>query len=153
MADSYTDHSDLVLGPLSLKVHGYQFSNAANDWDANWLFATAQCDADGALVRVTGSFISTTDLAAFGKQCEEMYQQLKGEARLDPLEPELRLALRYTDRAGHLEGKVQITPDHMSQQHQFVFGLDQSYLPKVVAECRALLGKFPVRKVEHARGA
>jgi hypothetical protein len=144
---------ELVLGPLRVNVHAYQFTSADNEWDANWLFATAQCAADGATVRVTGSFLSTSDLIGFAQQCEQLYQQLEGQALLEPLEPELRVALRYIDRAGHLEGRVQITPDHMTQQHQFVFTIDQSFLPKLAADCRAILAKFPARQIEKARGA
>ena len=136
---------DLVIGPLAITVHGYQFGEAHNEWDANWLFVTAVCDADGARVRVSGSILSTGDFAGFAKQCEELHRELKGEAVLDPLEPELRVLLRYTNKAGDLEGRVQITPDNMSQRHEYTFGLDQSYLPSVIAQCRRVLERFPVR--------
>lgn len=147
------DRPDLVLGPFSLTVHGYQFTSADNIWDANWLFVTAQCEADGATVRVSGSILSTTDLAAFGTQCDQLYKQLKGEAVLDSLEPELRLKLHYVGKAGHLEGSVEITPDQMTQRHQFSFALDQSFLPAVIEQCGTVLQRFPVREVGHARGA
>ena len=95
----------------------------------------------------------TTDLDRFREQCETLYKSLQGEAALDPLEPDLRVTLRYFDKAGHLEGTVQITPDQLSQRHEFDFGLDQSYLPSIVAACGGILQRFPIREVEGARGA
>jgi hypothetical protein len=38
---------------------------------------------------------------------------------------------------------VKITPDHMTQEHRFQFELDQSYLPAVVEQCRAILARYP----------
>ena len=150
---STPEEPDLLIGPLSIWVHGYQFATADNDWDANWLLATARCDADGATVRATGSFLTTTDLERFAKGCTDLYRRLEGSVALDPIEPYLHLAVRYTDRAGHLEGRAQITPDHMSQRHEFVFELDQSYLPEISAACHRILERLPIRQVEDARGA
>jgi hypothetical protein len=48
------------------------------------------------------------------------------------------------ERLGHLEGEVEITPDHLSQFHRFTLDLDQSYLRALIASCDAILERFPI---------
>ena len=86
-----------------------------------------------------------TDLERFRDQCERL---LKGEdvtAALDPLEPELRVAVETVDRLGHLRARVEITPDHLAQAHRMEFDLDQTYLPEIIKACTAVLKEYPVR--------
>jgi hypothetical protein len=41
--------------------------------------------------------------------------------------------------------RVQITPDHLTQEHSFEFELDQTYLPGIAAQCRTIADAYPVR--------
>ena len=59
------------------------------------------------------------------------------------IEPELSIELKAENR-GQIKMSVNITPDHMYQEHNFVFEMDQSYLPKLIAECNAVLEKYPM---------
>src|SRR5205823_8032637 len=72
-------------------------------------------------------------------------RELKGEAKLSPLEPNLRVALRFLDSLGHMEVNVDITGDHLHERHRFIAEIDQPYLPRIIAELRAVLQPFPVR--------
>lgn len=74
----------------------------------------------------------------------ELRQSLAGTAHLGAAEPELFAKFDAVDRLGHLEFTVEITPDHLSQEHTFRFdGLDQTYLIDVVAQCKAILDSYP----------
>jgi hypothetical protein len=59
------------------------------------------------------------------------------------MEPELSIELE-TEKLGHLKMSVNITPDHLYQKHNFVFEIDQSFLPKLITECKTTLEKYPV---------
>lgn len=136
---------DLRLAGLQLWVHGREFENLHDFWDGNWLQATAHCSAPGAAVRAEGTILRTVDLARCLAQVEALHASLTGTARLDSLEPALAVTLAVAGSAGRVEMGVEITPDHLSQQHRFEFSLDQSYLPPVVVQLQALLQRFPVR--------
>ena len=45
---------------------------------------------------------------------------------------------------GHMEITVEITPDHMTQSNQFVFLMDQTYIPRVLADCKRIVERYPV---------
>lgn len=86
-----------------------------------------------------------TDLQRWADQCETLYQSLKGEAVLDSYEPDLRVTINNTDTLGHVRMRVEITPDHMNQNHAFDFELDQSYLPQLIRNCRDIVEAYPIR--------
>ncbi|MGD0137414.1 MAG: hypothetical protein ABSD28_00935 [Tepidisphaeraceae bacterium] len=141
-----------ALGSPSLKISGFQlwiqgrqFPNSNDHWDGNWLNITAHCGAAGASIWASGAIITTMDFERFLAECESLYDQMAGEATIQPMEPNLRVSLRATDRLGHIKMHVQITPDHMSQKHELAFEIDQSYLPEIVSQCRMVLRDFPVR--------
>ena len=46
---------------------------------------------------------------------------------------------------GHITVKLMITPDHMTQSHEFKFDLDQTYLGPFLDGCRSVLSRWPVR--------
>lgn len=72
-----------------------------------------------------------------------MDENLTRDATLAGYEPDLKVALRI-DHLGHLEAEVEITPDHLTQFHQFRPNLDQSYLTGLIASCGSILERFPV---------
>ncbi len=136
---------DIRISGLQIWIHGYQFDEADNDWDANWLRASAHCGASGASVWVSGSILTVNDIIRLASESEKLYQnEIKG-LEIDPVEPELRIALKATDSCGHLELTVEITPDHLYQEHSFQFQIDQSYLPPLIGQCRKILERCPSR--------
>jgi hypothetical protein len=141
-----------LLGPPALKVagfqlwiHGRQFPDAQDYWDGNWLNVTAHCGANGASVWVSGAIVMVSDLAHWMAECEALYQNGQGVAVLEPCEPNLRVTLRSSDRLGHILMRVEITPDHMAQEHRMDFEIDQSYLPSLMGRCRAIIDEYPIR--------
>lgn len=137
--------ADLRIGGLELWVHQREFPDAEDYWDGNWLKVTAICTAPGARVEVTGPKIRLPELAEFGAACQRVYENLHGVATLDCIEPFIRVQVAARDSQGHIEVTVEITPDHLTQQHRFTFELDQSYLPAVIEASRQALERFPIR--------
>jgi hypothetical protein len=135
---------DLKLGGFSLWVFGRQFPDANDYWDGNWLNVRARVEAPGALVEAQGAIVFAPELAKFVKQLETLYATLVGEAALRCMEPNLHVAIRG-ESLGHLTVKLMITPDHMTQSHEFKFDLDQTYLGPFLDECRSVLSRWPVR--------
>jgi hypothetical protein len=90
-----------------------------------------------------GSILHVPDVVGWLADLEELKRSLFGEANLVPMEPELRVKLRATQR-GHISMEVEITPDNVTQ-HAFRFELDQSYLDPVIESCRRIVIEYPVR--------
>lgn len=141
-----------ALGPPSFRfeifqlwVHGRQFPDAQDRWDANWLNVSAHCGHAGASVWATGAIVDTIGLLRFREELERLHQTLSGEAVLKSHEPNLEVRVSVADRAGHLLVRVEITPDHLGQGHWFEFDVDQSYLPATVAQLKSILVAFPLK--------
>jgi len=145
--EKYTENfgePDIKLNGLQIWIHGRQYPNEEDYWDGNWLNVTAHCGSHGADVWTNGDILHVPDLARWLANLEVMNQSLSGEADLVSLEPELSVELKMSG-LGQIQMKVEITPDHMTQEHCFLFELDQSYLESLIASCRALLAKYPIK--------
>jgi hypothetical protein len=129
----------LRIAGLALWIHGREFPDSPHPDDLDWLRATVHCGAHGASVRVQGAILMVRDVAGFQKQCEAVLRGDADSAVLEPFEPALRVSLAVADRLGHLRARVDITPDHLNQSHQFEFEIDQSWLPGIVRQCSAIL--------------
>jgi hypothetical protein len=86
-----------------------------------------------------------TDIERFGSACDAIYESRAESAKLDPLEPGLRVWLEVVDKLGHLRSRVEITADHLNQAHRFDFEIDQSYLPEIVRQCSAIVQLYRIR--------
>jgi hypothetical protein len=138
------------LGPHSIQlqglriwIHGRQYPDAVDFWDANWLLVTVVCEANGAEVWLTGPVIHLSELERWADATDMMLKTLEGEANLDCDEPELSVKLAAT-KPGQVLMTVDISPQRRSQQHCFRFDLDQSYLAGLIRECRAILAAYPI---------
>ena len=120
---------DLKLGGFSLWVYGREFPDANDYWDGNWLIVRARVGAPGALVEAQGGFIHAPALADFAKQVETLHATLVGEAVLRRMGPNLEMAIRG-DSVDHMELRLMITCDHITQAHDFKFDLDQTHLAR-----------------------
>jgi hypothetical protein len=135
---------DLKLAGLSLWVWGREFPASDNYWDGNWLNIDARVEANAAVVKTSGACLRTDEITAFVQQLEQLYENVQGAATLACLEPNLSAKITCSKR-GEIEVVVDITPDHMTQKHQFIFSIDQSYLPETISGCRQILERFPVK--------
>jgi hypothetical protein len=135
---------DLKLEGLQIWVYGRQFPNSHDYWDGNWLRVTAHCGGHGASVFAAGSIIHSTELDRWRSGAEILLRDLKGEAKLACLEPNLSVDLKSTS-LGHITMEVSITPDHMVQRHWFRFEIDQTYLTPLIRQCQSILEGYPIR--------
>jgi hypothetical protein len=135
---------DIKLAGLSIWIHQRQFPEAEDYDDGNWLIITACCEASGATVWTKGPIIHLSEIYRLMKGCEQMSDSLSGEAQLDCMEPELDLTLKMS-KSGQIKMEVEISPTHLTQSHWFRFDIDQSYLPKLIRDCRKALDKYPIK--------
>jgi hypothetical protein len=135
----------MAIAGLEIWVHDRQFPELMDYWDGNWLSVTARCTAGGAVVEVRGPIIHLSEVSQLLGECEAMNKTLKGSASLACMEPYLRVNLEAKGH-GHISITVEITPDHFSQWHKFVFEADQTYLPTIISGCKGLLKEYPIRR-------
>ena len=137
---------DIDVAGLNLWVHGYQFQSADDYWDGNWLNATAICSSKGASVQVQGYFIRTDEISDWQRTVDKLGIDLKGAAKLACMEPYISVTLT-AGSLGAIVMEVQITPDHLTQEHRFEFLIDQSYLTLLSSQCARLLHAYPLRGI------
>jgi hypothetical protein len=136
-----------IANHLSLWVHGRERPNAADYWDGNWLNVMVRVEANGATVETSGPILRNNELADFCKGLEELQSTLTGEVRLVCIEP--NLGITFTGNGlGHIAANISITPDHLTQTHQFTFALDQTYVRPLIAACKDILARYPIRDAE-----
>jgi hypothetical protein len=127
---------DLRLDGFGLWGHTREFA------DEDWLRVTARMKASGAFVETTGPLFRAVEIKSFAEELQKMLGTLSGSAILEGLEPNVRLAFKMTS-LGHVDIDLSITPDQLSQSHEFEFGVDQTYLPPLLVGCEAILLRFP----------
>jgi hypothetical protein len=135
---------DVALAGLRLWVHGREFEDSTDYWDANWLRVSAICVYPGASVSVDGPIVHLGEVEQFSAEIDKVHRTLDGTARLACIEPNLHVGL-VVNRSGRVQIAVDITPNHLAQKHQFCDEVDQSYLPELASACRKLLAKYPIR--------
>jgi hypothetical protein len=125
-------------------IHGRQFEDLCDYWDGDWLRVTVHVGGTGANVWTQGSILHLGELEDWLRQLEQMSQTLSGKAELTPVEPNLYVSFEI-DKLGHIRAQIYVTPDHMSQHHEFREEIDQSYLPSLIRQLRAVLQDYPIR--------
>jgi hypothetical protein len=128
---------------LSLTVHGRSRPETSDYWDGNWLWCSAEVSA-GAFRGTVDCMLRTEDLARFLPRLERLSESLDGEALLDTLEGWLDIRLTGDGR-GHVAlcGQLVDAPAD-GNSLEFRLSLDQTFLPPLIAQLRAVLAQFPV---------
>lgn len=132
------------LKGLSLWIRGYQFPNATDPFDANWLRVRAVLATSSSHVAAEGCLLQNVDLQRFCTELEELYRDLGGTARLASHEPNIDVTLEG-DGHGHISMRASLTPDHLTQTHLVTFALDQTLLPDAIKQLRQIDRSFPMR--------
>jgi hypothetical protein len=143
---------DLKVAGFLLWVHGRQFPGSEDYYDGNWLRVTAHCGASAASVWAEGAILMVTDIACFGDNCAAMLSRAIQSAALAPFEPALKVSLEAVGLLGHIRVQVDITPDHLAQEHRFAFEVDQSCLPSIIRQCSAIVKEYPIRGQRDEQG-
>ncbi|MFN2529063.1 MAG: hypothetical protein ABR584_10155 [Candidatus Baltobacteraceae bacterium] len=84
------------------------------------------------------------DLSNFLPELEAVYAKLSGEATFASTEPGFIVMVKAL-KAGRIEMVVEITPDHINEQHRFQSEIDQSYLIAPIAALKAILATYSPR--------
>jgi hypothetical protein len=134
---------DFKIGGLRVWVLGREFEDSQDFWDGNWLRVLAHCGAEDAQVRASGPILHLSEVQLWLEQATELHRKLPGAAELNCMEPNLSAKIELRDGRGSLV--VDITPNHLTQQHRFTFEVDQSYLPELTGALTRLLQRLPVR--------
>ena len=134
---------DLRLAGLSLWVLKRQFPGAEDYWDGNCIDIRACVEAPGAYVEIGGPWLRTDELSRFAEMLTVLHRDVTGTAELACMEPALAVKI-VCGSLGHMEVTIEITPDHITQSHQFIFSIDQTYTPDVLSDCKRIIERYPV---------
>lgn len=135
---------DIQLAGLEIWIHSRQFPDATDYWDGNWVHATAHCEAMGGSIWVRDNILHLPEIAQIIAGVESLGKELTGKVRLPCMEPELAFTLEAKS-LGPIEMTVDITPDHFSQSHKFIFEINPSFFPRLLSDCRETLRKYPIK--------
>jgi hypothetical protein len=140
------EEPDLRLAGLSIWVLGRQFADYDDYWDGNWLNVRVRVEATGAVVEAQRPIIHVSELVTFATELERLDTTLVGNASLKCTEPNLDVAIQG-ETHGHATVRIKVTPDHMTQSHEFVFFIDQTYFKPLIAGCRKILSDYPIKGI------
>ena len=141
----------LSIAGFQLWIHGWQFPLASDYDDANWLRVTAHCGEAGASVSAAGAILRAPDLEGWGQKCASLLAGEADKAELLSFEPDLAAEVSRVSPRGY-SLRVEITPDHLSQQHSFTFAINGEALAELVRQCQAVAVLYPTRGLESSRG-
>ncbi|MBI1190673.1 MAG: hypothetical protein GC200_08360 [Tepidisphaera sp.] len=137
--------ADITLAGLSIWVDGYQFPQSQDSWDGNWVIVRAECVGQRATVELCSPCVHLPELRRWLDACVALESGMADEAELPTMEPYLRVRI---DRSGEFRGlvaTVEMTPDNLTQFHEFRFPIDASYLPRLADAIRRVLAEYPIR--------
>lgn len=141
---SKLDEPDIRIGRLHIWVHGRQYPASQDYYDGNWLNVTAEYTGRDSRTKAHGAFIRLDELKSFLGGLEDLDRDLKGDALLDCMEPNLHVEIR-AQSLGHLEIKTAITADQLTESHVYKEQADQTFLPLMITGLRAVLARYPMR--------
>ena len=133
------------IAGFSIKVFGYERPNSFEYWDANWLDVAARCEAPGVLVSARGSFLRTDELRGLRDELLRLNNLSVNQARLDCIEPNLKLTFRRVGSLGRIVVELDISPEPKVQSHHFTLEADLSYIAPAIAALEKMLEAFPVK--------
>jgi len=102
----------------------------------DWFYTEVEVRTEGLQGKIRASF-RRGELSRFAEEIEVLYQKLRGEATLEPLEPHLTLSFAG-DGKGHIEvmGTAQATLGSGTKL-AFSLSVDQISLPSIAKNLRA----------------
>lgn len=130
---------------LRLSVSRYEFADAEDFDDANWLIGEVELEAG-----ITGEFrashrvaLRADELTLFRDQLQPLVETLNGTATLHHLEEQVGCAVSLKDGSGTLTAFVREHVGSILRVEQCE--TNQSYLAQTLRELDALVGSFPIR--------
>ena len=121
---------DIEIAGLRIWVLGRQFGELRDSWDGDWINVLAECSSGDSRVRAAGAILHLSEIQRWLDDARDLHRTMNGAAALDTVEPYLKANIQLRDGRGSLV--VEISQDHLTQEHRFTFDIDQSYLPEVI---------------------
>lgn len=129
---------------LTIEVYCRSHPNAADYWDGNWLTVGVKAETTGFCADFPDS-LHLSELQQFHQALTSLYQNLDGQAELNAMDGFLELKAK-PDPLGHVLWSVDLThPAGWGAQLHFELPSDQSYLPGIISQIKAVLKSFPFK--------
>jgi hypothetical protein len=134
---------------FTFRTDGYQFPDIQTGSDANWLKAEAELKVSG-----SGTFAArhelwlfTPDLASFRDALRTLDRDLSGDATLEHVEDQVRIAITLAAGRGTITGFIR---EHGGATLSFErYGIDQTYIRQALTDLDTFLDTFPARGDPH----
>lgn len=136
---------DISIGALRVSVLGYQYPEARDYWDGNWLMVRTRLETSGCILEVNGPFLRCDDFERFLAGVNALEAMSAEQAELASMESYFWLGLKRVGSLGALAAEVHMTPDPLCHKHEVCFGLDMSWLPGIARQVRQVLKAYPLR--------
>ena len=128
---------------VRIEVLGRAHPNATLYDDANWLTSRVAVHTGGFTAK-TDACLRSAEFFSFAKELERLSVSLEGTADFKSLEKWLQVHIEG-DRLGHLAAKGFLIDSHISgNKLSFRIEFDQTDLPRIMRELKAILMAFPI---------
>lgn len=87
------------------------------------------------------------DIENWYVELDRLYNNLEGKVSFNALEQDFRIVMTG-NKLGQIEMIVDISSDPITQSHQFRFELDQSYLPPLINQLKAVSRRCSELRIE-----
>jgi hypothetical protein len=130
---------------LVLRVSAYEFPDAVDVNDANWLIGEVEMKAghSGSFTASHRVTLRADEMAQFRDELVPLVKSLKGAATLRHLEEQVGCTVTLDEGTGNLTAFI---GEHVGSELRIRdCKTDQSYLAQTVHDLNALLSEFPAR--------
>jgi hypothetical protein len=113
-------------------------------WDGNWLKCDISVATGGFKGRVDAA-LRAEDFVGFLEQLRQLYESLKGRAEFATMEGWLSIEM-IGDGRGHIVTTCELLDrPGIGNRLKFKIGMDQTFLPPIIAGLEAITAKYPIR--------
>ncbi|HYE61988.1 MAG TPA: hypothetical protein VD997_08315 [Phycisphaerales bacterium] len=137
--------ADIQIAGFSMWVDGYQYPSSVDYWDGNWVRVRVVCTGEQATVKLMDACVHLPELAAWLDECVKLQAGQADHATLPTMEPYLWATIDHSGGYKGLLATIKLTPDNVSQFHEFRFPIDLTYLARLIQSLRVILARLPIR--------
>ena len=144
--------TDLIVGPLTLKIHGYANDISGDFYKSNWLLVGVSCATDQGAVAFKSPCLMTTDFFDFVEETQELLTGKGRQAFLVSLEPQIDVRLERGTGADAFVLDVELTPDANDDEDIYDLStqVSRAQIDSMIAQAKQIIVAFPVRGEDDA---
>jgi hypothetical protein len=135
----------LQIAGLQAWIHGRQFPDSNDYWDANWLYCTLHCgspDSDVWLRR--DPFLHIPELQRFYNSLLAFARTMTGVARLETMEENLKLSVEAA-APREIGMDVFISANPSVEEHHYIFSITHELVEILLRQLVDILHQYPVK--------